>query len=107
MFQNLISNAIKFHKKDILPKVYISFTTVDNEYVFSISDNGIGIEEKYMGRIFVIFKRLHGKSDYEGTGIGLAHCKKIVELHNGRISVESELGKGSTFLIAIPIEVEI
>ncbi|MFT6210334.1 MAG: PAS domain S-box-containing protein, partial [Bacteroidia bacterium] len=107
LFQNLISNAIKFHKKDILPKVYISFTTVDNEYVFSISDNGIGIEEKYMDRIFVIFKRLHGKSDYEGTGIGLAHCKKIVELHNGRISVESELEKGSTFLIAIPIEVEI
>lgn len=102
LFQNLISNAIKFQNKSVPPKINIGVKTSEEEYVFSVSDNGIGIEEKYMNKIFVIFKRLHSKSEFEGTGIGLAHSKKVVELHGGRIWVESKLGEGSVFHIAIP-----
>lgn len=102
LFQNLISNAIKFRKEDVLPEVHVSAKTTDDEHIFSVSDNGIGIDSKYADRVFVIFKRLHGKSAFEGTGIGLAHCKKVVELHGGRIWFDSEPGNGSTFHFTIP-----
>ena len=104
LFQNLISNAIKFRKKNVDPIIHVGYSTSNDNHVFSISDNGIGIDEKYIDRIFVIFKRLHGKSEFEGTGIGLAHCKKVVELHGGKIWVKSELGKGSVFHFSIPME---
>lgn len=90
LLQNLISNAIKFRKKDEAPKVHVSSVKKDQVVTFSVKDNGIGIEEKYSRTIFAIFKRLHAKDEFEGTGIGLAHCEKIVHLHGGDIWVTSE-----------------
>lgn len=101
VFQNLIANAIKFVGPDTLPKINISSTTLPGKIQFSVSDNGIGIEEKYFERIFAVFRRLHSKSEYPGTGIGLAHCKKVVEMHGGEIWIDSEIGKGSTFHFSI------
>ena len=103
VFQNLIGNAIKYRKPEEPSKIHISARKGDNEYVFSISDNGIGIEPQYFNRIFMIFQRLHTLEMYEGTGIGLAIVKKIIDRLHGRIWVESELGKGSTFYFTIPI----
>ncbi len=105
VFQNLISNAIKFRKCEEPPIIHISSYKDENnnEYVFSIKDNGIGIEEQYMERIFTIFQRLHTREVYKGTGIGLSIVKRIIERHNGRIWVESEYGVGSTFYFTIPI----
>jgi signal transduction histidine kinase len=101
LFQNLISNSIKFRKKDIPPRISISAVQKDNAWQFCFADDGIGIAEEYHERIFVIFQRLHSRREYAGSGIGLAHCKKIVELHNGRIWLESELNKGTTFYFTI------
>lgn len=103
LFQNLVGNAIKFHGEQSL-YIYIEAEHDGNAWVFQISDNGIGIEPDQFERIFVIFQQSHPREKYEGTGIGLAVCKKIVERHGGRIWVESELGKGSTFFFTIPDE---
>lgn len=104
VFQNLISNALKFYKEDVPLKIHISAQKKDDEYVFSVSDNGIGIEEQYKEKIFGVFKRLHPIENYPGTGIGLAIVKRIIDHHGGRIWVESELGKGSTFYFTIPFK---
>ena len=104
LFQNLIGNAIKFRKKDTRPLIYISAEKDKNYWKFKISDNGIGITPDYYEKIFTIFQRLHRRDEYEGTGIGLAHCRKIVDLHNGNIWVESEPGVGSSFYFTIPIK---
>jgi PAS domain S-box-containing protein len=103
LFQNLISNALKFRKKDINPEIKISVKRKNEYWQFSVQDNGIGIEENSLKDIFTIFKRLHNQNDYEGTGIGLAHCKKIVELHDGEIWGESEMGVGSVIHFTIKI----
>ena len=103
LFQNLIGNAIKFHSSET-PRIHVTAKRRGHEWVFAIEDNGIGIAAEHQERIFSIFQRLHQRSEYPGTGIGLAICKKIVERHGGRIWVESRLGKGSTFYFSIPGE---
>lgn len=100
LFQNLIANAVKFHGHEPL-QVHISAQLQDGDWVFAVRDNGIGIAPEQQERIFLIFQRLHHRSEYPGTGIGLALCKRIVERHGGRIWVESEVGKGAMFYFTI------
>ncbi len=102
LFQNLISNAIKYRRPDVTPAVQIASKKLNAQWLFSVSDNGIGIEAQYKERIFGLFKRLHTSDSYSGTGIGLALCRRIVERHNGRIWVESKPGEGSNFYFTLP-----
>lgn len=101
VLQNLLSNALKYRRRDVKPEIHISSQEKDDEWIFSVKDNGVGISPEYRDQVFGIFKRLHGR-DYPGTGMGLAICKKIIERHGGRIWVESEAGAGSTFFFTIP-----
>lgn len=101
LMQNLISNAIKFTAKNIIPEVNISCVESELEWTFEVQDNGVGIDSKNFDEIFYIFKRLHNENDYPGNGIGLAHCKKIINIHNGNIWVESSEKKGSIFYFTI------
>lgn len=111
LFQNLIGNALKFHKKDEPPLVRISGELIqgpednaDKSYQIIVEDNGIGFDGKYTDRIFGVFQRLHGRQEYEGTGIGLSVCKKIVERHGGKITAESAPGDGARFILSIPVK---
>ncbi|MEH1959329.1 MAG: ATP-binding protein [Nostoc sp.] len=102
LFQNLIGNALKFHSEQP-PQIHVGAQRIEDAWLFSVGDNGIGIDPQFSDRIFVIFQRLHTRDEYIGTGMGLAICKKIVECHRGRIWVESKHGEGATFYFTIPV----
>jgi len=102
VFCNIINNALKYQKKDNQPIIHIRTENLDKSWVFIIKDNGIGIEEKDYEKIFILFKRLHSNNEYEGTGIGLALCKKIIQKHQGKIWVTSTQHEGTSFFIKIP-----
>jgi signal transduction histidine kinase len=119
LFQNLLSNALKFSKDEIRPKVILSSSQISaieaikydsnlngykNYHEIKVIDSGIGFEEQYLPKIFTIFQKLHGRSEYEGTGIGLAVCQKICKTHEGFITAQSKLGEGATFIIILPIK---
>ena len=103
LFQNLIGNALKFHQPDLAPVITVANTSYDSESTVRliVKDNGIGFDEKYLDRIFTPFQRLHGRSEYEGTGMGLAICRKIIERHGGQLTAESSVGRGTTFVIVL------
>jgi signal transduction histidine kinase len=101
VLQNLLSNALKFRGPQP-PRVHLSVRQDGQYWVFSVRDNGIGLDPRHAERVFGAFQRLHAGEEYQGTGIGLAICKKIVERHGGRIWVESQPGKGAIFLFALP-----
>lgn len=103
LFQNLLSNSLKFRQEDVTPQIHIAVVGHDNFWHFEFTDNGIGIEERFNEKVFVMFQRLHSATDYEGYGIGLSHCKKIVELHGGKINVKSTLNEGSTFSFSLKV----
>jgi light-regulated signal transduction histidine kinase (bacteriophytochrome) len=101
VFQNLIGNALKYSRSGIPPRISIAAKELEEYWKFSVSDNGIGISNEYFEKIFIIFQRLHNKDEFSGTGIGLAVTKKVIDNHGGKIWVESEEGKGSTFYFTI------
>src|SRR5690554_2905491 len=101
LFQNLINNGLKFRKEGTAPHIKVKVEEQSDYWLFSVKDNGIGMEKKYFERVFVIFQRLHNRNDYQGTGIGLSICKKIVDMHNGKIWIESEVNQGTTFYFTI------
>jgi signal transduction histidine kinase len=112
VFQNLIANALKFHREGVPPRVHITAREGERgregegAWTFAVTDNGIGLDPTQADRLFQVFQRLHTREEYEGMGIGLALCKRIVERHGGRIGVESQPGEGSTFWFTLPIRKE-
>jgi signal transduction histidine kinase len=117
LFLNLLSNAVKFRRPDVSPHIKISYQHEDifsedhnanlSFQVITIEDNGIGFSQDYADKIFVPFQRLHGRSQYKGTGIGLSVCRRIVERHGGTITAQSKDGEGATFIIKLPVEAEL
>jgi signal transduction histidine kinase len=108
LFLNLLSNALKFQPPDALPVVKIQARTYnlasgEEMCELIVVDNGIGFEERYLEKIFAVFQRLHGRTEYEGTGVGLAVCRRITDRHHGTITAKSEPGQGSTFIVTLPL----
>jgi signal transduction histidine kinase len=104
LFQNLIGNALKYHAAGVAPVIFVRGETTPSSCTITVSDNGIGFEQKYSEQIFGVFQRLHGRSsEYKGSGIGLSVCRKIVDRHGGTITAQGELGKGATFTITLPL----
>jgi PAS domain S-box-containing protein len=105
LFNNILSNSLKYAKEDVPAKISITSKQSKNgDVILSFKDNGIGFDEKYIDKIFTLFQRLHGRQSYRGTGLGLAICRKIVQFHNGKIEAKSELGKGATFIVTLPVK---
>ena len=102
LFQNFIGNALKYRREGVRPEVEVGARPDGDGWLLWVKDNGIGIEERYWDKVFMIFQRLHTRQKYAGTGIGLAICKKIIERHGGRIWVQSQVGVGSTFFFTLP-----
>jgi two-component system, chemotaxis family, sensor kinase Cph1 len=102
VFQNLITNGLKYRKSTVAPKIAVFATDESKQFRFTVSDNGIGIDRQYFDQVFQLFQRLHGRSEYSGTGIGLATCKKVVDIYGGHIWLDSTVGAGSTFYFTIP-----
>lgn len=105
LFENLLSNSLKFVNKDVIPEINITAETIDGRLRIFFKDNGIGFEEQYLGKMFDLFQRLHSRDKFSGTGIGLTICKRIVDLHHGNITAKSNLGEGATFIIELPLTV--
>jgi light-regulated signal transduction histidine kinase (bacteriophytochrome) len=103
LFQNLLGNALKFHRQGVAPRIKIHCQTVGPECEMMVVDNGIGFDERYAERIFNVFERLNGREEYAGTGVGLAICRRIVERHNGTIYAQSKSGEGSRFIVRLPL----
>jgi signal transduction histidine kinase len=104
LMQNLISNALKFRRQDVIPEVTIDATVGDGKVQLTVRDNGIGFEPQYSVRIFRVFERLHGRTEYPGTGIGLALCRKIAERHGGSVVADSAPGVGTTLTVTLPLQ---
>jgi light-regulated signal transduction histidine kinase (bacteriophytochrome) len=104
LFQNLVANGLKFRKPGVPPVVQVSAESMNGDVRITVRDNGIGIDPKHFSQIFKPFRRLHGADKYEGTGIGLSICRKIVEQHGGRIDVSSQAGEGCSFVVTLPLE---
>lgn len=104
LFQNLLTNSLKYHRQEVKPLIRVYGDENNGACRIFVEDNGIGFDEKYLEKIFQPFQRLHGMNEYSGTGIGLAICKKIVERHGGTITAKSTPGKGSTFIVTLPID---
>jgi light-regulated signal transduction histidine kinase (bacteriophytochrome) len=103
IYENLLTNAVRFRRPDVPPRIQITAEEGEREWVLGVRDNGIGISPQYATTVFAPFKRLHGMNEFEGTGVGLTICRKAVELHGGRIWVESELGQGANFRFTLPV----
>jgi light-regulated signal transduction histidine kinase (bacteriophytochrome) len=103
LFSNLFSNALKYSRSDVPPYIRVKVQVVDDQVLIQVKDNGIGFEEQYREKIFGLFERLHTRSEYPGTGIGLSICKRIAELHDGTITADSKLGEYSVFEVSLPL----
>lgn len=103
VMQNLVANAVKFHREGVAPEISVTAQAVNGEWVFEVADNGIGFDPQYRDRIFQVFQRLHGVGKYPGNGIGLAICRRIIEHHGGRLWAESEPEVGSRFFFTLPV----
>jgi light-regulated signal transduction histidine kinase (bacteriophytochrome) len=102
LFQNLIGNALKFHRPGVPPVVTVAAERRGDGWEVTVADNGIGFEDRYAARIFQVFQRLHGRDEYDGTGVGLAICRKIVDRHGGTITAHGRPGEGAAFVVALP-----